>query len=290
MNNMYIARSLTFYPGFFEDNCQELSDEIIMPSYYLNRLIDQYDDGEMLYATITNDDTNKSALVAIGSGHTHDKNTIFAPQWILDLIDCTGCCDSVIKIKKADVSEIPVATKIVIKPLDPIAFDMDTLSCFEKALINLHSIKEGITIPIHVPELGKDYVMFAHIEKVEPAGLSRIVQGEVDVEFINEFNKPHNPEAISAPEAIIAPEAISQNPYISASADMISTPMIPPYMRNSNIFPITPSSPTSSASSSSASSASTCANELVDDIEERRRVVRESWLKRYQLNNTKISQ
>jgi hypothetical protein len=186
---MFIARSLVFYPGYYEDNCQELSDEIILPSFYLNKLMDQFEDNEILYVDMINTETDETILVAIGKPHNYDKNTIFASHWILDQIGCSGNCDSVIKIKKSNMSDIPIATKITIKPLDPIAFEIDTLKCFETAFMNLHSIKEGITIQIPVPELGKDYVMFAHIEKVEPAPISRIIEGEVDVEFINEFKK-----------------------------------------------------------------------------------------------------
>ena len=46
---MFIARSLVFYPGYFDDNCQELSDEIILPSHTMNNLMERFDDGEMLY-------------------------------------------------------------------------------------------------------------------------------------------------------------------------------------------------------------------------------------------------
>ena len=53
-NTMFISRSLVFYPGFFEDNCQELSDQIIIPAYYLNTLMDRFEDGEMLYLNMTN--------------------------------------------------------------------------------------------------------------------------------------------------------------------------------------------------------------------------------------------
>jgi hypothetical protein len=249
-NTMFIARSLTFYPGFFEDNCQELSDEIILPSYHLNKLMEQFDDGEMLYVNMTNTENNQNCLVAISSPHTYDKNTIFAPQWILDQIGCTGCCDSVISLQKADMDEIPAATKIIIKPLDPIAFELDTLACFEKAFMNLHSIKEGITIPIPVPELGKDYQMFAHIEKVEPMSTSRIVQGELDVEFINEF-KDTMPVAPS-PTPIGASPVLG--PIIPPSFNQIVTPVSSP-----KLTPV----PEISA-------------------EERRRLIRESWVKRYQ--------
>lgn len=243
---MFIARSLVFYPGFFDDNCKELSDEVILPAFYLNNIMDRFDDNEILYVDIINVETNQTMLVTIGTSHSYDKNTIFAPQWILDLIGCSGNCDSVIRIEKADVSNVPVATKITIKPLDPIAFELDTLKCFETAFMNLHSIKEGITIQIPVPELGKDYNMFAHIEKVEPAPVSRIIEGEVDVEFINEFK-----EAITAPipYPIIQPTTNS-NTIITPVIEPLPTPTIP-----------------------------------VEDQEERRRRVRESWVSRFNQNS-----
>ena len=249
---MFISRSLVFYPGFFEDNCQELSDQIIVPSYYLNRLIDDFEEGEKLYLNMTNTNTNKNILVAIGSPHSFDRNTIFAPQWILDLIDCTGCCESVITLTKADMSEVPVATKIIIKPLDPIAFELDTLACFEKAFMNLHSIKEGITLTVPVPQLGKDYTMLAYIEKVEPAAISQIVEGEVDVEFINEFKE-------------VTPTAPLES-SISPMDAMI--PMIPDSITNPIVIP------------------SSSVNEVSAEVsaEERRKIVRDSWIKRYQNN------
>jgi hypothetical protein len=202
---MFIARSLIFYPGFTDSNSHELSDEIIIPSYHLNKMMERFENDERLYITMTNNNTKQSYLVTIGSPHTYDKNTIFAPQWILDLIGCSGACDSPIKIVKAKTDNLHAATKIVIKPLDPVAFEMNTLECFEKAFMNLHSITQDITVPIHIPELG--YSMFAHIEKVEPDITSLIIHGEVNVEFINEFkdNTPMPPNPIVFPLALPLP-------------------------------------------------------------------------------------
>jgi hypothetical protein len=182
---MFIARSNLFYPGFTNNNQEELSDEIIIPSYHLNKMMERFETGERLYVNIKNTLTKRQCLVAIGAPHGQDKKTIFAPQWILDLIDCTGLCDSPIMISKADVTNIPIVTKIVIKPLDPVAFELNTLECFERAFMNLHSITAGITIPIPIPDLG--YSIFAYIERVEPADTSLIIEGEVNVEFINDF-------------------------------------------------------------------------------------------------------
>jgi hypothetical protein len=218
MNTLFVAKSTVFCPGFV-NNLEELSDEIIIPSYYLNMLMDRFDDDERLYINIINADTQQSYLVVIGSPHSYDKNTIFVPQWILDIIGCSESNDSIVKLQKANILDIPRSTKICIKPLDPMAFELDTLACFEKAFMNLHSITEGITVPITVPELGNDYILFAHIEKVEPAPTSLIIEGEVDVEFINEFDEvqsevPSNPVII--PPIVEASVAEPEAPILSA--------------------------------------------------------------------------
>jgi hypothetical protein len=244
---MFIARSLVFYPGYFEDKCTELSDEVILPSHYLNRLIDEFDSGEMLYLTLTNTNTSLSTIVAIGSSHTYDRNTIFAPQWVLELIGCTGNCDSVITLQKADMTDIPAATKIVIRPLDPIAFELDTLACFEKAFMNLHSIKEGITIPVPVAELGGGYKMYAHIEKVAPAAVARIVEGEVDVEFINDFAPAPTTTVASA-----IPPTPASTPNFGPMITPTAAPSPPPHTTQEEPTP-----------------------------EQRRQQVRDAWLKRF---------
>lgn len=239
MNTLFVAKSTVFYPGFV-NNGQELSDEIIIPAYYLNMLMDRFEDDERLYINIINADTKKTYLVVIGTPHTYDKNTIYVPQWILDIIGCSQ--DSIVRLQKANI--YPRATKICIKPLDPMAFELDTLACFEKAFMNLHSITEGITVPITVPELGDDYVLFAHIEKVEPETTSLIIEGEVDVDFINDFASeyevPHSSNPVIIPPVVEAP--------VEAP---IEAPIIQPVEE----------APTLSA-------------------EERRRLVRESWAKR----------
>ena len=55
--------------------------------------------------------------------------------------------------------------------------------------MNLHSIQQNITIPIQI----MDQTVYLYIEQVEPAPLSRIVHGEVTVEFINMFEADENP-------------------------------------------------------------------------------------------------
>lgn len=155
----------------------ELSDEISIPCYHLNTLIEEE---ETLYVNMTNIRNEQSYLVTIGAPHNDDKNTIFVPQWILDIVG--GLENDIFKLSKGTL--VPIAEKIIIKPLDPIAFQVNTLPYFESAFMNLHSICEGTTLPVNIE--GRE--IFAYIEKVEPFYKSRIINGEVQVEFINDFD------------------------------------------------------------------------------------------------------
>jgi len=236
---MFYARNLIFYPGEISDNNHELSDEILVPYDLLGSLVDMFNNDEPLLVRIKNMDTGLSYVVAFSASHRYDKKIIYMPNWILDIIGHDGITNSLISITKIN-EDIPVASKIVIKPLDPRPFEYGIIDCFEKAMMNLHSVQEGITIPI---TLFDDTQIFAYIQTVEPAPLARIVNGEVVVDFINDFIVPLVPE----PSALLAPPPSAP---LAEMADMVepSAPLAPPV-------------------------------EL--SIEERRRQVRESYLKRF---------
>jgi Ubiquitin fusion degradation protein UFD1 len=257
---MFIARNLTFFPGS-EYDCQELSDEIIIPSYQVNKFMDRFRDNEPLILKLENTENNRHYIVAFGQGHTFDKNTIFVPQWILDILGHNGISDIAMKLTRI-TQDIPTASKIIIKPLDPMAFEIDTIGCFEKALMNLHTIQENITIPIQVPELGKDYVMFAYIEKVEPASISRIIDGEVGVDFINDF------VTATASAATATATATASNAFTASAAftTEVSTTTNSQPAPSTNPHTVNTTPPTEPIPELSA--------------EQRREQVRQSWLKR----------
>lgn len=251
--SLFTARSLVYYNEFIDYNSFELSDEIIIPSFLLTRLMDLYEDESVLYIRITNVETGAHYIATIGTPHSDDKTVVFIPQWILDVIDGGGSGTSdisdndglVVRIEKVDMYDIPIATKIAIRPLDSVAFDTDIIQCFEKAFRNLHSIREGIMVPVGIPEFGEDFRMYAHIERVEPAEVSRIVHGEVDVEFLRE---ELGTQMVADATKTISPTVESTEPITVP----ITTPDVGP-------------SPGADLSA-----------------EERQRQIRESWLKRFQ--------
>jgi hypothetical protein len=247
--SLFAARSLVYYNEFIDYNSFELSDEIIIPSFLLTRLIDLYEDESVLYIRITNVETGSNYIATIGTPHKDDKTVVFVPQWILDIIggDRDGEDGLLVRIEKVDMYTLPIATKIAIRPLDSVAFDTDIIQCFEKAFRNLHSIREGVTVPVGVPEFGEHFRMYAHIERVEPAEVSRIVNGEVDVEFLR--------EELGTQMVADATETISPT---TGSTEPITVPIAAPVEGPSPGAELT--------------------------AEERQLQIRESWLKRFQNN------
>uniref|UniRef100_A0A6C0KW73 Uncharacterized protein n=1 Tax=viral metagenome TaxID=1070528 RepID=A0A6C0KW73_9ZZZZ len=190
-----------FYAQSLYDESPELSDEIVLPSVLFQQIIQQFDNESVLYVNLINTENNIQYLVTLTASHRDDNYTIYVPSWILDIIGNSE--DSIYDIEKANVDDLPIAQRIVIKPLDPRAFDMDLTTYFEMAFMNLHSIQEQITIPMDLFE----FPLFAYICHVEPAPLCRIVHGEVQVEFINDFCEEQDSQPQERPATPIPPSA-----------------------------------------------------------------------------------
>jgi hypothetical protein len=189
MPHIYIAKSMVLYPEYIEEKCQKLSDQIVIPSYALNMLIDNFDDDSdtSLLMRLINTQTHQETVISIGTPHHYEKTVIYVPQWILDIIGCTGTCNTPVKLELIR-EPLPLATSITIKPLDPIIFNIDLVECFQTILENLHTLQEGITIPVFIPQLG-NYETLAYIEKVEPSKISRTHAGDLDVNFLRDFEE-----------------------------------------------------------------------------------------------------
>jgi len=184
------------------NHTHELSDQIIIPVHAFRQLMQEFQDETVLYVNLIHTENRIQYLVTITSSHDRDRHTIYVPEWIMDLIGFSA--EPIFELEKADVSDLPVATRIVIKPLDPAAFNIELTECFEEAFMNLHSIQQSITIPVE----WMGCCFFAYIEQVDPAPLSRIIQGEVVVEFVNSFIEDN-----SADEPVIE-NPVTEDPII----------------------------------------------------------------------------
>jgi len=254
MSNIFVAKSMVFYPDYFENKCQAISDQIIIPSHTLSMVIDRFDEDDSVFLMkLQNTNTNQEVIVSIGIPHYYEKDTIYAPQWILDMIGCTGNCDTPVKLSMiAEV--IPLATSITIKPLDPLAFKVDLVECFQKVLENLCTLQEGATIPVIIPELG-NYEYLAYIEKVEPGKISRTHTNDLSVDFLRDFEEEERREPATQMVSV-------NNTLIGGEQIAHSIPITPPNEESQEII----------------------------SEEERRRRVRESWLNRFGSVSTRQSQ
>jgi hypothetical protein len=246
---LFVPRSMLFYPGYFEekyDKKTELSDHVILPSYYLHRLMDKFSPDESIYlAYLTNTENNKQYVVSIGTPHFYDKTTAFIPSWILDILGCQENSDTPVKIEKCN-DNLPLATKIVIKHFDKISNDLDSVKCFENTLQNLFTLQKGITFPVKIPECDNQEFL-AFIEDLEPSNICRTHDGELTVEFIydnDEFTEINDDNKTNYTD---------ESQEIESEQPIETTEEIPEI-----------------------------------SVEERRRLVRESWLNKFN-NNSNIA-
>lgn len=168
-------RSLTFV-----EVDKEHSDEILVPRSVLQAWMDHYPPGCPLLATLTNPITEQVQTVCIGS-HNSDTTdrTVYAPLWIMDQISTVT--DDPVSLQP--LFEQPLtATKLVLKPLDKLAYDTDFRSVIEEYLDMFHVLQTGTTLTVPVKDLG-GYEIAVLVETTEPDVVVRL-GGEVEFEIV----------------------------------------------------------------------------------------------------------
>ncbi len=251
-------------------NPYELSDQIIVNHRIFNQLMEEFGDESVLFMNLVHKKSQVSYLVTLGSPHRQNENMVFIPEWIMDYMNCSNDSNSEFYVEKAE-KELDIARKISIRIMDNeiLNGDMDICGYFERALMNLHSIQEGLSLPIYMEEYGEN--ILAYIEKVEPSMCSRIVTGEVEVEFIS-----------------IAEESISPVQSLSSSFDSLSSSSSSYGSSPPNTIQVPPNTPLLPSSSfdtlPSFSSLSQSTDEKYDSQEtffERQQKIRQSWANRF---------
>ena len=243
-------------------NPHELSDQIIVNHRVFNQLLQEFDNESVLFMNLINKTTQVSYLVTLGSPHNDDENIVFIPEWIMDYLGCSYTSGPEFYLEKATM-DLPVANKIRIKIInkDLLDGDMDVCPYFERALMNLHSIQEGLTLPIYMEECNEN--ILAYIDTVEPVVCSRIVTGDVEVEFISITE-----ESLSTLSSL--------SPPVTSSSSPLSTIQVPP---NTPLLPSFSASPDTQPFS--LSSHTDQKYDTQDTFYERQQKIRESWIKRF---------
>ena len=162
----------------------EHSDEIIIPQQLLQKWLEHYPPNMPLLATITNLEQDIVRTVCIGSGFPSNgtERCVFVPSWILDHLGIQDPESRTLVSVAPVLTEIPKATKIVVKPLDNAGYHTDLRAAFEAYLDMFHVLQTGTTLSVPLEELG-GYEVLAFVESIEPAATSRL-GGEVILEFL----------------------------------------------------------------------------------------------------------
>ena len=180
---MFSAHNIFYCPDYLETKSQELCDEIMVPMHYFHKLMGEFDQEEVLYITVRNTVNTVTYLATMGVPHEGDPRIVYIPQWMMNALGVTESTAYCIELEKTNNAEfIPIATKIVLRdPHIEVGIDIDVCELVEKAMVNLHSIQQGIELPIWV----LDMEVMVYIERVDPGSISRIIAGDVEVEFVS---------------------------------------------------------------------------------------------------------
>ena len=222
MEELLTVHPLSFVP--ISTSHKEHGDEIIIPQRILQAWIERYPPGLPLLATVTNPDNEIIRTVCIGSGLPEGvsqgtERCAYMPAWIMDHLGIQG--GGVVSVTPV-LTELPLATKLTIRPLDNAAYHTDLRAAVEAYLDMFHILEPNTTLSVPLEDLG-GYEVMVFIETVEPAAVVRL-GGEVIIEFCEpEGGIPElEPEPAPEPE----PDPIkypSVNPIIITPVQPLST-------------------------------------------------------------------
>ena len=215
---MFCAHNIFYCPDYLETKSQELCDEIMVPMHYFHTLIGEFNNEEVLYITVRNTVNTATYLATMGVPHESDPHTVYMPLWMMNALGVTDTTLGCIELEKTvGVEFIPVATKIVLR--DPQVEEVDVCELVENAMVNLHSIQQGVELPIWVEDMER----MVYIERIEPGAVSRIIAGDVEVEFVMPSITPSiTPSAV--PSAVPSAIDIDSEPIIGRIPSVPSVP------------------------------------------------------------------
>ena len=142
----------------------------------------QQQDTDVFLIRITNPLLNKSLIVNVGGPHReYNMDGIYAPTWILEALNI----HHVGEITWEKVQQPPPrATKLTLRPLDPMFNNIDSRTEIEEHLKNFNVLHEGTTIPILLRPFD-NYIGQVFVEKIEPSSIC-MLRDEVELELIQE--------------------------------------------------------------------------------------------------------
>ena len=151
-----------------EDVCAHLS------AYDFNRLFSNA--GGLMAIKIYNEN-DEFRICTVGAPHQNDRFRLYVPPSILEDLNLMNKEKDNVWIEPI-LGDIPLATKITIKPYNDSLFAYDLADILQKELDKYYVLQEGITIRLNI----FDEEHLVHIDKIEPLPICRL-GGEVAIDI-----------------------------------------------------------------------------------------------------------
>ena len=125
-------------------------------------------------------------------------NALFLPTWMIHSNQISGIGEET-RITVFDESELPKATRIVVRPVDSLLFQTsDVLAVFERNLSRLGVLQQGKLYPLPLEEFEGTIVSF-FTEVLEPEGEVFLDGDDIPLEFEEAVDSPPPPVAVRTP-------------------------------------------------------------------------------------------
>lgn len=136
-------------------------------------------------------------------------NAIFLPTWMIHSNQYSGIGEDT-RISVFDQSELPKATRIVVRPVDSLLFQTsDVLSVFERNLSKLGVLQQGKLYPLPLEEFDGTIVTF-FTEVLEPEGEVFLDGDDIPLEFEEALDSPPAVERPPTPHPSPVPELLPE--------------------------------------------------------------------------------
>ena len=151
------------------------------------------------------DTTGIIRYVSVSGPHEEDHSAIYLPLSIYQEFELASCIP--LKVTPMVAYELEKATKLVLKPLDPVLYSGDMRALLEEALMDYPLLQKHTQFTVYLDALG-GYPADVWVEDIEPAEVVQL-GGEVEVEFVPE-------DEGTAADAIVATAAVASAAVASA--------------------------------------------------------------------------
>lgn len=205
---LYNARSQLYLPEGESDVYTCFLEEAMW-----RKIHDRMPEAKRIFASIRAD--SKTIVCALGHpvrGGLYDEEPLYIPRHILDFLELEGSGEE-IEVEWITEEYAPAATKLVLKPKDPVFYQVNARDELEPVLTRYGILQVGTTFPVALEALD-GLIVDMDVVRCEPADVVLMEGDEVELEFESETSAaaPAAAPAVEPFDGSILPPATNPEP------------------------------------------------------------------------------